>query len=69
MSNKPRIFRYTRGEYSCDVSVVNEETLVFDNLKFPPETPSEVVEKLMDYAERQALKLLQDKRERVWSNS
>lgn len=52
-----KIYRYNRGEkYQCQVRIV-ESLVIFDKIVSPPSTPPEVIAKLMDDAEREALKL------------
>lgn len=52
-----KIYRYSRGEkYQCQVRIV-EGLIVFDKVTCPPNTTPEVMSKLMDDAEREALKL------------
>lgn len=52
-----KIYRYSRGEiYQCQVRIV-EGLVVFDKVVAPPSTTAEVLSKLMDDAEREALKL------------
>jgi hypothetical protein len=49
---------FRRGEkYQCRVKVIEGDLVFFDKIISPPNTPPDVLAKLMDDAEREALKL------------
>lgn len=50
------IYKFNRGDkYSCKVSIRNSDNLWFDEIIFPKDTPSEVVAKMLEDAEKYAL--------------
>lgn len=54
--NKIKGYRYTRGDaYACDVMIIDGEHVIFDNLKYPSTASIDLIDKLMDDAERHAL--------------
>lgn len=56
-SKNIKIYKFSRGEkYQCQVRIV-EGLIVFDNVVAPVNATPEVIAKLMDDAEREALKL------------
>jgi hypothetical protein len=57
MASEIKMYEYKRGEtYSCRVAIKEDGSAVFTNIKYPPDTPNEVIERLLDDAEREALK-------------
>ena len=58
MEKNVKIYRYSRGDkYSCKVSIINNDTVMFSNIKYPDGTPETIVERLLNDAERKALEL------------
>jgi hypothetical protein len=57
MSRNIKIYRFSRGDFGCDVAVIEDEHTTFSNIKVPPNTDPEVEAKMIDDAEREALKL------------
>ena len=56
--SKYKSYRYSRGDkYSCIVTIINGDNVVFSNIKTPPTATSEVKAKMLDDAEEEALKL------------
>lgn len=68
-SRNIKMYRFTRGEYSVLVSVVENEHVTFSQMKFPKTAPPETQARLLDDAEREALKLHNAKVEKKWLNS
>lgn len=71
--NKPKgiavgikVYRFSRGDkYSCDVTI-NEGTVIFSNIVYPSNTTDEVKQKLLDDAEREAMKMYDDEEQSLW---
>jgi hypothetical protein len=60
MANKEdiKMYKFSRGEkYSCQVSIINDTTVVFGKVVVPAMTPPDVQARLLDDAEKHALKL------------
>lgn len=63
------IYKYSRGEkYSCHVTIINGETVVFGNIVTPPNTPDEVTNKMLDDAELEAMKEYLKDEEAGWTS-
>ena len=55
--NEIKIYKYTRGvEYSCHVIIIDGMHATLDKITYPSNASLEVIDKLMDDAERFALK-------------
>lgn len=55
------VYKFTRGkEYSVNVHVINNESIVFSNLKVPENTEFDVIKALYDDAERATLLRLEE---------
>lgn len=53
-------YRFSRGsKYSVIVTIIQGDHCIFSDMKYPPDTPSEIVERLLDDAERAAFKELE----------
>jgi hypothetical protein len=63
------IYKYSRGDkYSCHVTIINGETVVFGNIVTPPNTPDEVTNKMLDDAETEAMKEYLKDEEAGWTS-
>lgn len=52
-----KIYKYSRGEkFQCQVRIV-DGLVIYDKVTYPFNTTNEVITRLMDDAEREALKL------------
>jgi hypothetical protein len=53
-----KMYRFSRGEkYSCQVTIINDSNVIFSKVVVPPKTPPEVQARLLEDAEKQAIKL------------
>lgn len=58
MEKDIKIYRFSRGEkYQCQVRILADGLAIFENIVSPPNATAEVVAKLIDDAEREAMKL------------
>lgn len=58
-----KIYRYMRGDtYSCLVTLINKEHVIHSEIKYPATASTKVIDKLMDDAERAALKKYEEKK-------
>lgn len=63
------IYIYNRGpDYSCKVVIQNDHT-TFRDMKYPVGTDPEIIHRLVDEAEREAMKLHAKKENKRWSNT
>lgn len=56
-SRNIKMYRYTRGNYSVLVSVMEDEHVTFSQMQYPKDTPAETQSRMLDDAEREALKM------------
>lgn len=63
------IYKYSRGpDYSCYVTIINGEIPVFSNIIKPPTATDEVVAKMLDDAEEEAMKEFTKEEDKSWVN-
>lgn len=63
MSKDIKIYEYKRGDkYSCKVSIINNDTILFSDIKYPANTTDEIIERLLNDAEKAAFKQHGDKK-------
>lgn len=66
-ANDTNVYRYTKGDkYSCVVCINADGHVVYGEVKYPLATTDEVIDKLMDDAERWALLMYDKKVKERW---
>lgn len=58
------VYKFSRGDYSCHVAIVNGDSVIFSNIKYPDGTSDNVVERMLDEAEREVLKAFNAEKEK-----
>ncbi len=69
MADNSTVYRFSRGaKYSCLVAVVNNgEHITFSDVVYPVNTPEDVVSRMLDDAEKEAIKAYNEEYESRWT--
>lgn len=63
MERNIKVYHYKRGEdFQCHIRILEDGLVIFEKFKYPTNSSNELIEKLMDDAEKEALKLFDEKK-------